>query len=183
MAFQQSIHYFMYRFKDTTKHRPFRHCNRFNICLVLSSGWGRGSVKRLSGLTWYKLFKTYGVCFLFYYCNYPDGHVKMYLEVLCIMVGLELPSLATNGYTKGLIGSCHNPDATNIAIWKTRPAYPLIDVWTIKLFSAIRTFSWILSMLTQLFIDTVNPQLAEGSRRVIYLVAWAFGKKKILVIW
>lgn len=60
------------------------------------------------------------------------GHVKMYLEVLCIMIGLELPSLATNGYTKGLIGSCHNPDATNTAIWKTRPACPLIHVWTIK---------------------------------------------------
>ena len=48
--------------------------------------------------------------------NTQMGEAKICVEILCVMAGLDLLPLATMGYTKGMIGFCHNPDDRNTAV-------------------------------------------------------------------
>lgn len=173
----------MLRFKDTAEYSPFR--TRWLVQCVLRvkcgvSRWvGRRAVRAPAG-------KGHKICvFCSTIANTHLGEAKICLEILCIMARLDLLPLATTGYTKRIIGFCHNPDARKTAIWTKKPACPLLDVWTIKALQCNTNISLDSGVLTQLFINTVNPQVTGGSHRVIYLAAWAFWKekKRTLVTW
>lgn len=63
-----------------------------------------------------KGLETEDMCSLFCHCKYPIGEATICLEILFITIGLELLPFAITGYTKGIISSCHNPDAINTTI-------------------------------------------------------------------
>lgn len=107
----------MLRLKDTAEHSSFRavtgSVGAWSQVLGEEVGQWKGSQGSDSKRSW-----DINVCSTV--AKTKMGEVKICLEILCIMAGLDLLPLATTGYTKGITGFCHNPDARNIAIWTRR---------------------------------------------------------------
>lgn len=119
-------------YKDTIEHSPFRAQWVAQGVLRVECWVRRWVSRKVVRAQTVKGLETEDMCSLFCHCKYPIGEATICLEILFITIGLELLPFAITGYTKGIISSCHNPDAINTTIWTKRPACSLLDVWTLK---------------------------------------------------